>query len=149
MKDCDAVLSALGGQIDGEDKTRSLGLKIIIEQMQKRKIKRIVAIGGLGILNTPEDSLILDQEDYPAEYEAVGREHLKALRYLEASHLDWTMVCPPNILPGGATGSFITEANYPPIPNKLQINAGDLALFMLKELNKNEYLQTKVGISNL
>lgn len=149
MQGCDAVLSALGGQIDGDDKTRSLGIKIILEQMKKKKLNRIVAVGGLGVLNTLEDKLILEQEDYPAEYEAVGREHLKALRYLEASELDWTMICPPQILPHEATGNFITEANYPPTPNNMHINAGDVALFMLKAIATNQYIQQKVGISNL
>ncbi len=34
LKDSDAVLSALGGGYDGIDKTRTLGIKNIIKQMQ-------------------------------------------------------------------------------------------------------------------
>src|SRR5579862_8161700 len=36
-----AVLSVIGGSVDGTDKTRSLGIKNIIEQMKKASIKRI------------------------------------------------------------------------------------------------------------
>ncbi|MBC7589073.1 MAG: NAD(P)H-binding protein, partial [Chitinophagaceae bacterium] len=46
-----AVLSTLGGSIDGIDKTRSLGMKNIIFQMQRAGVKRIVALGGSGVLN--------------------------------------------------------------------------------------------------
>ena len=36
IKGCDAVLSALGGGFDGNDKTRSLGMKNIIAQIKKQ-----------------------------------------------------------------------------------------------------------------
>jgi len=148
IKDCDAVISAIGGSMDGIDKTRTLGMKNIIKQMQKAGVKRIVAIGGLGVLNADENSLLIDKEDYPAEYKAVGFEHKKAFELLNESGLDWTFVCPPGIINEGPTGTYVTKANYPPEENKYKINAGDLAMFMLKELKKNEYVKQKVGISN-
>ena len=148
IKGCDAVLSALGGGFDGNDKTRTLGIKNIITQMKKNSIKRIVAIGGLGVLNFDENTLLLDREDYPKEYLPVGLEHKKAFDYLNESDLDWTFVCPPNIIDHEATGSFITKSNYAPEPNNNKINAGDLAMFMLNELGRNEYVKQRVGISN-
>ena len=74
VKGADAVLSALGGDFSGEDKTRSLGMKNIIAQMEKAKVKRIIALGGLGILNKDEESLRIDDPEYPAEYLPVGHE---------------------------------------------------------------------------
>jgi len=148
IKGCDAVLSAIGGGFDGTDKTRTLGMKNIIAQMQKAGVKRIIAIGGLGVLNAPDDTLLIDGEDYPQEYIAVGKEHQKAWEYLKESGLDWTFVCPPDIKDEGPTGSYVTAANYPPTPNNYKINAGDLAMFMLNELKKNEYVKERVGISN-
>lgn len=148
IKGCDAVLSALGGSTDGTDKTRTLGIKNIITQMKKSGVKRIVAVGGLGVLNADDNSLLIEQEDYPKQYLAVGLEHKKAYEYLNASGLDWTFVCCPDILDQSATGEFITNASYPPEPNKYKINAGDLAMFMLNEMRKNEYVNKRVGISN-
>jgi uncharacterized protein len=148
IKGCNAVVSAIGGSIDGTDKTRTLGIKNIIKQMQKVGVKRIIAIGGLGVLNADENSLLVDKEDYPAEYKAVGLEHKKAYELLNESGLDWTFVCPPNIINAGPTGSYVTKAGYPPEENKYKINAGDLAMFMLNELEKNEYVRQRVGISN-
>ena len=148
VKGCDAVLSALGGSFDGNDKTRTLGIKNIIAQMTKAAVKRIVAVGGMGVLNADETTLLIDSENYPKEYIPVGKEHQQAYEYLKASSLDWTFVCPPNIIDADATGSFITKANYTPEPNNYKINTGDLALFMLKELEVNEYVKERVGISN-
>jgi hypothetical protein len=148
IKDCDAVLSALGGSADGTDKTRTLGIKNIITQMDAAGVKRIIAVGGLGVLNASETTLLVDEESYPKEYIPVGKEHQQAYEYLKESKLDWTFVCPPNIINNEATGNFTTNANYPPEQNNYTINSGDLALFMLGELEKNEYIKQRVGISN-
>ncbi|MBK7559652.1 MAG: SDR family oxidoreductase [Chitinophagaceae bacterium] len=145
---CDAVLSAIGGASDGTDKARTLGMKNIIKQMQKAGVKRIVGIGGLGVLNASENSLLVDQNDYPAKFKAVGLEHKKAFELLRESDLNWTFVCPPDIINEGPTGSFVTNADYPPEQNNYKINAGDLAMFMLNELVKNEFVKHRVGISN-
>lgn len=147
IKGCDAVLSALGGSFDGTDKSRSLGMKNIVTQMKKAGVQRIVALGGMGVLNADENSLLMDSEDYPKEYLPVGYEHRKAYEYLNNSGLDWTFVCSPDIINADATGEFITNTNYPPEPNKYKINAGDLALFMLGELKQNDFVEMRVGIS--
>jgi len=149
LKNCEAVLSALGGASDGNDKTRSLGMKNIVEQMTRSNVSRIVAVGGMGSLNVADDDdIILNTPSYPKQFLPVGKEHYKAFEYLKASELSWTMVCPPDIIDADATGLFHTAANYLPQPNQYRINAGDLALFMLNELEKNEFVHQRVGISN-
>ena len=147
IKGCDAVLSVIGGSFDGTDKARSLGIKNILAQMKKAGVRRIIALGGMGILKADETSLLIDQKDYPQEYLPVGNEHRKAFEYLQASSLDWTFVCSPDIINEGPTGNYITKKDYPPQPNLYRINAGDLAQFMLTELEENEYVQSRVGIS--
>jgi uncharacterized protein len=149
LKNCDAVLSALGGGFDGTDKTRSLGMKNIVKQMDKGGCKRIIAIGGMGVLNSQEeDKLLMDMPEFPKEYLPVSNEHRAAYDVLKNSASDWTFVCPPDIKNGEATGVFHTAANYLPTPNQYHISNGDLALFMLNELEKNEYVKMRVGISN-
>jgi uncharacterized protein len=147
LKGTDAVLSAIGGAFDGSDKARSLGMKTIVTQMQKAGVNRIVAVGNIGILNFDEESLIIDQKDYPEEYLPVGNEHRKAYDALKNSPLDWTFVGSPDIINEGPTGNYITAKDYPPQPNLNKINAGDLAQFMLNELERNEFVKSRVGIS--
>jgi len=148
IQGCDAVLSSLGGTNDGTDKTRSLGMKNIVLQMEKAGVKRIIGVGGIGILNADENTLMMDMEGFAPEYAAVSQEHLKAYHFLQESGLDWTFVCPPIIAKAEPTGVFTTAADYLPPKNKFQITSGDLALFMLKELEQNEYAGHRVGISN-
>jgi putative NADH-flavin reductase len=147
-KGSDAIISVIGGAFNGQDKSRSLGMKNIITQMKQAGLKRIIALGGFGILNKDEQGIILDQPEYPEEYRAVGHEHLQAYLYLDKSDLDWTFVCAPNIINEDSTGTYVTNKNYPPIPDNGSIRAGDLATFMLDELIQNRFLKARVGISN-
>jgi putative NADH-flavin reductase len=123
-------------------------MKNIVAQMEKMDVNRIIAVGGLGLLQADEETIQMDTEDFPKEYLGVSMEHKKALSYLQASTLNWTFVCPPSILNEGPTGNMFTAANFPPSPNNYKINAGDLALFMLTELERNEFIKQRVGISN-
>jgi hypothetical protein len=51
-------------------------------------------------------------------------------------------------LPKLVTGNYTVALNSLPEPNNHKINAGDLALFMLREVHENTYPRSKVGISN-
>jgi putative NADH-flavin reductase len=149
VKNADAVISVLGGEFDGLDKTRSLGIKNIIEQMQQASIKRIIALGGLGVLPDADGNFLLDSPDYPSQFKPVGKEHAQAYLYLLASKLDWTFICSPNIIDANKTEQYITEIEGIPTPNLGEITAGDLADCMLKAITKNDLLQQRVGISKL
>lgn len=147
----DAVISVLGGAFDGSDHTRSLGMKNIITQMKKAGVQRIVALGGMGILNSDDQDggLLIDQPDYPEAYRPVGLEHLSAFRSLEASDAAWTFICSPDIIDQPGNRQYLTAANYPPTPNHYQIAAGDLADCMLQCVVHSQYVQQRVGISRL
>ncbi|MBC7936647.1 MAG: NAD(P)H-binding protein [Rhizobacter sp.] len=144
----DAVLSVIGGAFDGSDKSRSLGIKNIIAQMEALSVKRIVALGGMGVLPAEDGSLLMDAKNYPEEYIPVGKEHLKAYELLKASTLNWTFVCAPDLEDAAATGLFVTASEGRPAAGSFKINIGDLALFMLNEVSKNHFLQQRVGIGN-
>jgi putative NADH-flavin reductase len=146
----DAVLSALGGASDGTDQTRSLGMKNIIKQMKKANVKRVIALGGMGVLDSgdDEDDILMNAPSYPKQYIPVGKEHYKAFTLLQEAGIDYTFVGAPDIIDADATGLFATAANTVPSPNNNKINAGDIALFMLNELKDNRFIQQRVGISN-
>jgi putative NADH-flavin reductase len=148
IKGCDGVLSALDGGYDSNDKTRTLGIKNIIAQMKKNNVKRIIAVGDAAILENDAGVLLMDEEEYPKEAIPIALEHHQAYQYLKESGLEWTMVCPGHIKDKDATGSFTANADHLPAQNNDRINSGDLALFMLNELQQNKYLRQRVGISN-
>jgi putative NADH-flavin reductase len=145
---CDVVLSALGGASDGTDKTRSLGMKNMITQMQKTGVERIIAVGGSGVLADDDFGYILNNPKYPELYRPVAMEQLKAYEHLKMSDLSWTYVCCPDIKDKDVTGKYVTNADYPPYPNLFTITAGNVASFMFDELKRNRYVKKRVGISD-
>jgi len=149
IKGSDAVISTLGGSFDGKDKTRSLGMKNIIKCMEEAGVKRLIALGGMGVLADANGGYRVNDSDYPAQYKPVGLEHLQAYELIKASPLDWTFVCSPDILDKNTTGKYITASENMPENNHGQIAAGDLADFMLNELQENKYVHQRVGISRL
>jgi putative NADH-flavin reductase len=148
IKGSDAILSALDGGTDGTDKSRSLGMKNIIKQMDKANIKRIIAVSGFGILNAIDDTYLFSDTNFPPALLPVSEEHFKVYELLKASSLNWTLVCCPQIIDKSATGIFTTNANYPPVINNNKIYSGDVALFMINELTANAHDKERVGISN-
>jgi hypothetical protein len=55
-------------------------------------------------------------------------------------------MCPPDIKDADVTVEYITSVNVKPEPFKNGINAGDIADFMLKNINTNEYFYQRIGI---
>ena len=147
IKGADAVISVVGGSVDGMDKTRSLGMKYIVQQMERAGVKRIIALGGMGVLDSA-DGLIMEKPDYPKQFLAVGREHFAAFQHLANSSLDFTFIGAPDIIDGSPTGVFRTAADTMPEPNNNRILSGDLALFMLQELKNQNFIRQRAGISN-
>lgn len=148
IKGCDAAVTALEGGKAGVDKTRSLGMKKIVAQMEKAGVKRIVALGDRSLLETADGKMILEGEDFPLKDQPVANEHLDAFNALKASALNWTVVCAPEITEAEPTGLYRTSVNTPPVPDHERIGTGDLAMCMLNEVNKNEFINQRLGISN-
>ena len=151
-KGMDAVLSAIGGPMEPGNRTRSLGMKKIVSVLEKKGPKRIIGIGGMGILDqiideeTGETDYLFKSPDFPKQYKTVTAEHFKAYQHLVASKLDWTFICPPNINNAEATGNYNVSKDFP-AEGRPEINAGDIAAFMMKELKDNEFLNCRVGIA--
>lgn len=142
----DIVLCALGANNPVADKSRSLGIKNIINQMNALGIKRIVALGGHGVLPDENGDYLMDSKDFPPELIPVSLEHSQAYRYLKESNLNWTFVCPPIIVPGPANNDFITLGEMP--TDGFRVSSGNLALFMVEEAERNQYLLQRVSISD-
>lgn len=146
----DAVISVIGEPtLDVSTHVRSVGMKIIVESMEEAGVTRLVAVAGAGILdqNGVDGKLIMDDPDFPPAFLAVSREHLDAYNRLKASNLQWTIVCPPPILiEEGPTGHYRIEANKHPGGD--HVTYGDMAKFIVTEVEKGKYTHNRVGITD-
>ena len=146
LQGADAVLSALGGAADGSDKSRSLGMKNIVKQMQATGCKRIVSVGNLGSLQPGGGEYMVKLPSYPKQFIAVGLEHVAAYEVLKASGLTFTFACPPDLIDKDADGKYTVLAEA--LPPTWEVYTGNLALFMVKEVTANQFPNQRVGISN-
>ena len=143
----DAVISAIGTDL-GKTNLRQVAIHNLISAMQKHKVKRIIAIGGMGILQANSELKIFETTGFPAEFIPVSKDHNAAFEVLENSGTDYTFVCPPMIVEGPITDHFVAAADYP-AKGKLEITPGDLAWFMINELTGKQYIGKRVGIATL
>lgn len=145
----DIVVSALGTNDIATDAVNMMSdaMSLFILAMKQHEVKRVLAIGGLGVLQADESHQLLDLPSYPEQYRNVGKGHNKVYGLLKESKLDWTLVCCPYIPDAPRTGTYEVVKDYP-ADGINQINTGDVADFIVREMTANQYLQTRVGISN-
>lgn len=144
----DAVLCALGMPAMNKDKLRAKGTRNIIQAMKKTAVKRLICQSGLGI---SESRKIL-----PLHYRAfilplllryVFADHEVQEEYIKKSGLDWVIVRPANLTDKKRTGAYQHGFSKLAKSMTLKISRADVAAFMLKQLNENEYLHKTPAIS--
>lgn len=141
----DAVLSAVGSDL-GQTNLRQKAIENMVAGMQKNHVRRIIGIGGMGVLQAADNIQVFQTPGFPKEYVPVSQDHNSALLALNRSGLDFTFVCPPVIVEGPATGKYEVQADYPP-KGEFHISTGDLADFMIQELKEPRFIGKRVGIA--
>lgn len=143
----DIVVSTLGARdFSTEITILSEGMKNILSGMQQHQIKRLLAIGGMGVLKKSETQLMHEDEEFPPFWENITNDHLRVFAQLQKSPIDWTFVCPPNMPDGARTGTYRTLADFHPEGGD-EVSVEDVADFLLKELEANQFIQKRVGIA--
>jgi putative NADH-flavin reductase len=124
-----------------------VAIENMVAGMQKNHIRRIIGIGGMGVLQVSDSLQVFQTPGFPKEYVPVSLDHNAALEALNRSDLDFTFVCPPVILDGPPTGKYLVEADFPP-KGEFHITTGDLAEFMISEVNEPRFIRKRVGIAS-
>jgi len=138
----DAVINAVGGEGD----VRSVAIGNVIAAMQQCRIRRLINLGGAGILQV--GPLYLYQLPmFPSAMRAVTDEHRRVFEILRATNLDWTMICPPFMSTHAGTGRFAVKADYPFLLASLRIAFADVAKFVVDELQHCGFPRQRVAIA--
>jgi putative NADH-flavin reductase len=144
----DAVISVLGVRnFSGPITLLSEGMEAITNVMKSTGVKRLLTIGGAGILQQTETRLRRDDPGFPPYLHNITADHYRVYDILNRSKLDWTIVTPPYMPDGTRTGEYLVEADYFPQQARNEIAVEDVADFLLKELEENKFLKKRVGIA--
>ena len=145
----DAVLSAIGPAGSSAeivvDAARSL-----IDGLLQSKVRRLVVVGGAGVLEVAPGTLLMDSPDFTEAYRPLARAHLEAYKLYQASDLDWTFVCPAaEIAPGERTEKFQVAADrfITNQQGESRISAEDYAIAFMNEVEQPQYIHHRMTIA--
>lgn len=142
----DVVISCLGSRVMDKPITlMSEAMQLIVRAMQQFSVKRVLAVGGQGILQHDAHSLICEQPGFPPSLQHVSTDHQRVFGLLKASNLDWTIVCPPWMPNERATGQYRTLKDYHP-EGATKISAADCAHFLVTEAVERKFVGGRVGL---
>jgi putative NADH-flavin reductase len=109
-------------------------------------VRRVLGVSGAGVLQADATHLRSDMPDYPARFRVVGAAHRAFYDALVASGLDWTLVCTPNIVDGGADAPLTASADVLP-SGTFQVTTGAVAAFLLREAAEGRFVKRRVGVN--
>lgn len=141
------VLSALGSRPHEGHDVLERGLANIIAAMSETGVRRIVIISTAGAANLDEalthQSLagkIVLRTMASTVLRGPIADGLAQERLLEASDLEYTIVRPPRLTDERRTGRYrVDEEGLP--PGAVSISRGDVAEFMLMQLDSDKYIR--------
>ncbi len=141
-KDC--IFSCLSGRKTKPDYSiLSKGCDAILNFSE---CKRIIFIGGAGVLEDKEFGLRRNRPNYPEIFKNVSSENLKVLEKLKKSDKDWSFLAAPEMPIGERTKKYRLEKDYLP-ENGNRISVEDVADAMLKIIDLDWTKKFKIGIS--
>ncbi len=141
----EAVLSALGSPtLKAGDRTLSDGTKNIIEAMEADGVKRFVCETSLGVGDSHgQPGFIFTQIVIPLFLKNAFADKEIQEKDIKESNLDWIIVRPGGLTNGEKTGAY-RHGSDKDISGR--ISRADVAEFMLKHLDSDEYLHKTSAI---
>ncbi len=145
MAKADIVISTLN--TDGAS-TLTDSFPLILQEMKKRKISRIITVGTAGILQSRLTPNLLRYQSSESKRKTTraAKEHHNVLKILEQSDMEWTIVCPTYLPDGHYTGQYRVERDFLP-DGGTEISVADTAEFTYQQIQSTKYLKSRVGIA--
>jgi putative NADH-flavin reductase len=141
----------VGGKGDGKPTTFiSDGTKVIVEEMQKQKIKRLIAMSNVGAGNSIAfqpwffTQIILPY--FMKWLKVIIDDKNRMEPIIMNSHLDWTIVRCPNIVDKPAKGACLATLDGKGL--KLSVTLSDLSKFMVDQLTQAIFIKQAPSVSN-
>ncbi|MDD0817471.1 NADH-flavin reductase [Bacillus sp. MB353a] len=147
LQGCSAVINAVG-QPKNESYIFSTVTKHILEAMKESKIKRYIVISG-GSLNVTGDQKGIVNKIGATLFKLflpkMMQDKYKELQIIQNSEVDWTIVRLPFVIEGNGIGSI--KESLVDMPG-IKIQNGDIAPFVIKQINSDKYVGKCPFISN-
>lgn len=153
LKNSDAVIQCLGigGKGSGKPTTFiSDATRIIIEEMEKQSVKRLIVMSNAGAGNSIEfmprffTRFVLPRFMKWLKVIIDDKNRMEPL--VMSSTLDWTIVRCPNITDKAPRGKYLATLDGKGL--KMSITLGDMAKFIVQQLSDDSFSRQCPSISN-
>jgi putative NADH-flavin reductase len=146
----DAVLCALGTRSPRSLVSSNLmtaSMRALVPAMKRRGVSRLILESALGVGQSAEHAPAAFRLAFATVLRQVGRDKAAAEDYLRASDLDWTIVYPPSLTNGPATGAYRSGETLD-LGGVPTISRADVAHFMLNQLDDATYSRRMAIVSS-
>jgi putative NADH-flavin reductase len=150
LQDRDAVLCALGTRSPRSLVSSDLmiaSMRALVPSMERRGVSRVVVESALGVGQSAQQAPPAIRLAFATFLRQVGKDKAAAEDYLRASELDWTVVYPPALTNGAATGDY-RQGESLRLKGLPKISRGDVAQFMLSQLADATYSRKMAVVSS-
>lgn len=127
----------------------STGTANVLDAMRRAGVRRFIGVTALPVTPRAEVSVLERLVVYPILYRSFGAGYADMARMeqlLRGSDVDWTVVRPPRLTNGPATGHYRTSLNRH-LPRGRTLSRADLAAAMLRLLDDPHTVRTTVDIA--
>ena len=97
-------------------------------------------------VETTPDLLRYQSSESKRKLTRAAEDHHKAYELLKQSSLQWTIVCPTYLPDGDRLGDYRVERDFLPVDG-VKIHVSDTAEFTYRQINSNEFINSRVGIA--
>jgi uncharacterized protein YbjT (DUF2867 family) len=154
LKDSEAVFQCLGVGGKGTGKPTvfvSEATRIIVEEMQKQSIRKLIALSNVGAGNSIEFlpwffTKIILPFFMRWLYEIIEDKNRMEAAIAESGLLDWTIVRCPNVVDKPSMGSLRSTLTGKGLGHSIAL--GDMAKFVVQQRINGEYSKKMPSISN-
>ena len=148
----DVVLDALGGKTPYKEATlETNAARNVVHAMQRHGVKRLIVISVLGTGTSAENTgFLYEHLLMPTYLHGAMKDKAGMEATVSSSPLDWTLVRPPMLTEGAATGSVevLATEEQPTQTTAHKITRADLAEFIIKQISSDAYVRQAIVVTN-
>ena len=147
LKGCRAVINAVG-QPKNESYIFSTVSKHILEAMKEFEIKRYILVSGGSLTAAGDQKGIVNKIGatlFKVFLPKMMQDKYEELQIIQSSEVDWTIVRLPFVIEGNGIGNI--KESLVDMPG-IKIQNGDIAPFVIKQINSGRYVGRCPFISN-
>jgi putative NADH-flavin reductase len=142
----DAVVSTLGVRTMTPHALQQRAMSVLVPAMERENVRRLVIMSALGVGETAGSAPWFPRLMYALLLRAIFADKAAGEAIVTASSLDWTIVHPPLLTNGPATGKYVAAAS-PRLTGMPKISRADVARFMLHTLALPEWSRRRVVVT--